>query len=219
MKHEQKKYLMINDSILDLSSGLEIGKGSSRVCFLHPHDRNKCIKITHLSHSKETMNEVKYYKILKKRGIVWDFLSKYYGSVETSLGKGEVYDLIRDYDGKVSKTLSFYLQKEERTKTLENPILLLANLKKYTLKQGIVVKDLNTKNILYQKNDEINVKLIIIDGIANNDHLPFSKYISYFREKKIKRLWKRFEESLPQKYFFNKYFLSLLNEKRSIIGD
>ena len=210
---------MDNESVIDLSSGLEIGKGSSRTCFIDPRDENKCIKITHSINNKETVNEVKYYKILQKCGIVWDYLSKYYGSVNTTLGKGEVFDLIRDYDGVVSQTLSFYLQKDERTKSLQNPILLLKNLKEYTIAQGIVVKDLNTKNMLYQKIDKNNARLIIIDGVANNDYLAFSKYISYFREKKIRRLWQRFESTLSQKYSFNKYFLSLLNEKRVDIGE
>lgn len=203
---------MGENQIVNLIRDQAIGKGSNRVCYVHPKDLTKCIKITHSDDNSETRNEIKYYKTLQKNDISWDFLAKYYGSVDTSLGQGELYDLIRDYNGEISKTLSFYLQKDERTKTLQNPILLLENLKEYTLNQGIVVKDLNTKNILYQKIDEKNVQLIIVDGIANNDHLPFSKYISFFKEKKIKRLWKRFEDSLPQKYSFNKYFLSLLNE-------
>ncbi len=187
-----------------------IGKGTNRSCFVHPNDKNRCIKITHSDDYSETIKEIKYYKFLQKRDISWRLLAKYYGSVETSLGKGEVFDLIRDYDGAVSKTLSFYLQKDEKTKILIEPIKLLNELKKYTLEQNIIVKDLNTKNMLYQKLNENSARLILVDGVVNNDFLPFSKYIPLFTQKKIKRLWRRFEESLPKKYFFNKYFIDLL---------
>jgi len=202
---------MNSHKIVQLLPENEIGKGSNRTCFEYPQNLNRCIKITH-GNNRETLNEIKYYKILQKKNISWKFLSKYYGSIETSLGKGEIYDLIRDYDGKVSKTLSYYLQKDERTKKLKNIIELLNSLKQYTFTEGIVVKDLNTKNILYQKIDQDNVKLILIDGVSNNDYLPFSKYFVYFRNKKIQRLWNRFECSLPEKYSYNKYFLALLKK-------
>ncbi len=198
--------------MINLSNNKPVGKGTNRSAFIHPHDDTKCIKITHSNDYSESIKEIKYYKFLEKRNISWTLLAKYYGSVETSLGKGEVYDLIKDYDGNISKTLSYYLQKDEKTKTLINPIKLLDELKSYTLKEGIIVKDLNTKNMLYQKLDQKSARLVLIDGVVNNDFLPFSKYISFFTQKKIKRLWKRFEDSLPRKYSFNKYFLSLLNK-------
>nr|WP_165375069.1 YrbL family protein [Malaciobacter halophilus] len=199
--------------MIDLSKLTPLGKGTNRVCFIHPKDQKKCIKVTHSNDHSEAIKEIKYYDFLKKRKISWQFLAKYYGSVDTSLGKGEVFDLVRDYDGTVSKTLSFYLQEDKKTKSLIEPIKLLNELKEYTLKENIVVKDLNTKNMLYQKINDNEAQLILIDGVVNNDFLPFSKYIPFLTQKKIKRLWKRFEESLPNKYFFNNYFLSLLNEK------
>lgn len=199
--------------MIDLDSLEPIGKGTNRLCFVHPEDKNKCIKITHSNDYSEAIKEIKYYKFLQKRNISWNLLAKYYGSVETSLGKGEVFDLIRDYNGEVSKTLSFYLQKDEKTKLILNPLELLKELKQYTFSENIIVKDLNTKNMLYQKLDDENARLVLIDGVVNNDFLPFSKYISFFTQKKIKRLWKRFENSLPKKYAFNNYFLELLNQK------
>lgn len=199
--------------MINLNNTKPIGKGTNRSCFIHPYDMNKCIKITHSNDYSETIKEIKYYKFLQKKETSWQLLAKYYGSVSTSLGKGEVFDLIRDYDGTISKTLSFYLQEDKKTKSLIKPIKLINELKKYTLKENIVVKDLNTKNMLYQKINENEAQLILIDGVVNNDFLPFSKYIPFLTQKKIKRLWKRFEESLPYKYSFNNYFLSLLKEK------
>ena len=198
--------------MIDLSNIKPIGKGTNRLCFVHPKDKGKCIKITYSSDPSETENEIQYYHTLQKRDINWDFISKYYGSIETSEGKGEVFDLIRDYDGEISKTLSFYLQTAEKTQSITNPLVLLKMLKEYTLLENIVVKDLNTKNMLYQKINKNTAQLILIDGVSNNDFLFFSRYITFFTQKKIKRLWKRFENSLSKKYSFNKYFLELLNK-------
>lgn len=198
---------MININELNL-----IGKGTNRLCYEHPTDEHLCIKITHSDDFSEMKREIEYYKILQQQNISWDYIARYHGSVSTSQGQGEIFDLIKDYDGEISKTLSFYLQTEEKTKTLHNPVPLLESLKAYILEEMIVVKDLNTKNMLYQKINEQEVRLILIDGVLNNDYLPFTKYIPFFTRKKILRLWDRFEKSLPKKYAYNKYFVSLLNK-------
>ena len=197
--------------MIELNKNDELARGTNRACFAHPLDSNKCIKITISNDFSESQKEIEYYKFLEKKNISWKYISKYYGQVNTNLGKGEVFDLIKDYDGSVSRTLSSYLQNDEKTKSILNPFPLLQILKDYTLKEEVIVKDLNTKNMLYQKISNSEVRLILIDGVVNNDFLPFSKYISYFTRRKILRLWKRFEESLPKKYSFNNYFLSLVS--------
>ena len=196
--------------MIQLNKNDELARGTNRACFIHPFDDNKCIKITISNDSSESEKEIEYYKFLEKKNISWEYISKYYGQVKTNLGKGEVFDLIKDFDGSVSRTLSSYLQNDEETKLIANPFPLLQILKNYTLKEGVVVKDLNTKNMLYQKVSDNESRLVLIDGVVNNDFLPFSKYINYFTIKKILRLWQRFEESLPKKYSFNKYFLGLI---------
>lgn len=196
-----------------LSDETLIGKGTNRSCYLYPNNDSLCVKITHSNDFSEMQREVAYYKTLQNKNISWEYIAQYHGSIETSLGDGELFDLIKDYDGEVSKTLSYYLQKDQLTKSILDPIPLLKSLKQYTLDQSVVVKDLNTKNMLYQKIDENSARLVLIDGVLNNDYLPFTKYIDFFTKRKIDRLWKRFEESLPHKYHFNKYFLELLNKK------
>ena len=197
--------------MIQLNKHDEIARGTNRACFIHPLDSSKCIKITISNDFSESQKEIEYYKFLEQKNISWDYISKYHGRIDTNLGKGDIFDLIKDFDGNVSKTLSSYLQSDEKTKLISNPFPLLQVLKDYTLKEGIVVKYLNTKNMLYQKISDNEERLILIDGVSNNDFLPFSKYVSYFTRKKILRLWKRFEESLSKKYEFNKYFLSKIS--------
>ena len=79
-----------------------IGKGLHRECFIHPEDINKCIKVVVNGNQQETEREQSYYKFLQKKKIAWDMLPKFYGNIETNMGLGAVFDLIRDHNGQVS---------------------------------------------------------------------------------------------------------------------
>lgn len=93
-----------------------VGKGNERACYIHPEDKNKAIKITYENNnrkeSKQTKLEVNYYKELEKRRMTnFKHLPKYFGEVKTDKGAGFVVELIRDFDGEVSKTFEYYLKK------------------------------------------------------------------------------------------------------------
>lgn len=92
-----------------------VGKGNERACYLHPEDKNKAVKVTYENNnrkkSKQTKIEVAYYKKLLKRGLTnWKHLPKFYGEINTNKGKGFVVEIIRDYDGEISKTFAYYLK-------------------------------------------------------------------------------------------------------------
>jgi len=199
---------------IKLKDGNYLARGTNRACYINPQDKTKCIKVTISGDDSESNKEKKYYKILKKKNISWDMLTKYHGTIETNLGEGLIFDLVRDYNGEVSKVLQYYLLTEERTQSIMNPVLLLQGLKQYQLSNNIIIKDLNAKNIMYQKTSQTEGKLVVIDGVMNNDFLPFSSYISYFSKRKINRRWRTFESSLPGNKMFknNQYFLKLLQE-------
>ena len=197
--------------VISLTRKDYIAQGTNRACYIDPDNLNRCIKVTISKDFSESKKEIKYYEFLKKRGVSFKFIANYYGVVETSLGDGAVFDLVRDFNGEISKTLSSYLQKDELTKEILNPIVLLKELREFTSKEKIVVKDLNTKNMLYQKIDEKSGKLILIDGVINNDFLFYSNYFDFLVQKKIDKLWNNFEKSLSTKYSHNHYFIKLLD--------
>jgi hypothetical protein len=200
--------------MIKLNESKKIGQGTNRACYIHPEDDSKCIKVTISNDHSESEKEKKYYKILQNKNISWKMLAKYYGTVNTDLGEGLVFDLVKDYDGQVSKTLQEYMISEEIITTIKNPIVLLHKLKAYQLEENIIIKDLNAKNILYRKLSENDGELIVIDGVSNNDFLPFSSYIDFFTRRKILRRWKIFEDSLPINKMFknNKVFLQMLKD-------
>ena len=94
--------------MLKLESSALLGRGLRRECYFHPEDENKCIKVVVAGDHKETVREQSYYRLLERRNIAWRMLARFYGNVETNLGEGAVFELIRDYNGEVSKTLVHY---------------------------------------------------------------------------------------------------------------
>jgi len=193
-----------------LNNSLAIGQGSNRACYLYPGDENKCIKITFGSNILESKKEEKYYKYLNNKKISWEQLAKYYGCENTDKGDGYIFEVIRDYNNEISKTLSYYLQNEERTRMIENPIVLLRELKEYLLTENIMIKDFNTKNIMYKKTSSNHGKLVIIDGLSRNRIFSMAYISKYFSSKVILKRYSCFYLSLFNKYKFNSYFIKLL---------
>ncbi|RXJ87168.1 YrbL family protein [Arcobacter sp. CECT 8985] len=177
-----------------LDESLYINKGTNRVCYMHPNDKTKCLKID-LKENKETRRELKYYKKLIKKDIPFDFLSKYYGEVETNLGKAEVFELIRDSNGFISMEVDKYLKNSNNIEEIENLLKLVPLLKKYIFENKIFVKDLNSVNIMYQQNSH-KTRLVIIDGLSHSNYNPFFYKCDYFIKKKIDKSWNSFIDSL-----------------------
>lgn len=190
-------------AIIEIAKSDFIGEGSHRACYAHPENKDRCIKVGALN-SKESRRERACYKLLQKRGITWDSLSQFYGFVETNMGPGEEFDLVRDHDGEISKTLEHYLETDDDA---ERSDLYYQSLKKAVsfLKsdiydQVILVRTILTENILYKKTNADEGRLVIIDNIGNTDLLPICDYSKFFARRKIIRKWQRFERSMQKQY-------------------
>ena len=84
--------------VIRLNRSLLIGKGSSRVCYRHPEDEGKCVKVERHVDRSVTAEELCRYRRLQKRGISWGNLARYHGDVETDQGPGAVFDMPLDAD-------------------------------------------------------------------------------------------------------------------------
>jgi hypothetical protein len=174
-----------------------IGKGLHRECFIHPEDINKCIKVVVNGNQQETEREQSYYKFLQKQKIAWDMLPKFYGNIDTNMGQGAVFDLIRDHNGQVSKSLKYYLEDKEFVDLHRQKLLnALDELKSYLRKYNIITMPIKSKNILYQQTSEKTGTLHIIDNIGNADFFPLATYSSLLGNNKILRRWNRFYSNL-----------------------
>ena len=170
-----------------------IGKGNERACYIHPNDKNKAIKISYeqnLGRSKQTNTEIKYYKkLIKRKNLDWKHLPKFYGEVETNKGKGFIVELIRDYDGKVSKSFKYYIEKDGLDKYKKE----LETYKQYLLKNYIIFNyGMMQGNILLRKNSPTDFDLVLIDGLGDVAHFTLLNDIPYFARRRITRRWEKF---------------------------
>ena len=98
-------------SLVYLSSDDIVAKGLARTCYQHPDKEGVCIKIDHYEHRKghrDTQREVAYYRRIMffRRTQVFDSIPEYYGLVQTNLGVGAAFELIKDEaTGQLSRPL------------------------------------------------------------------------------------------------------------------
>ena len=86
------------------------GRGKRRLCYVHPEDPRKAIRLAPREQIPSLRREFEFYKQLKRRGIdTGAHIPTCYGSCKTNLGQGIVVDLVRNHDGDISRTLSWYL--------------------------------------------------------------------------------------------------------------
>lgn len=179
--------------MITLDPTTKFGKGLHREVFVHPENENLCIKVVTYGNQQETKREQAYYRQLQKRNIAWDLLPKFHGNVDTNLGPGAVFDVIRDPNGKVSKTLEHYLADAEFVENNRQDIqTALKNLKQYLLQYHIMSMAIKPKNVLYQLADNGPGNLFIIDNIGNSDFIPICNYVHFLADQKISRRWDRF---------------------------
>jgi len=196
--------------MIELNKEDMIGKGLHRECFPHPDSDNLCIKVVTNGNQQETEREQNYYQLLEKRNIAWDMLPRFHGNIDTNMGSGAVFDLVKDHEMSTSKTLEHYLNDNNISSELyDNLFHALQNLKNYLIRENIITMSIKPKNLLFQKKMDGSGKVIIIDNIGNSDFFPISSYSRYFGKKKILRKWHDFKNLLSKDYANNPRVLTL----------
>ena len=176
---------------LPLPAELFVGEGTDRSCFRHPRDERRCIKVLHPERrSGRFWRELRYYRRLARRGVDFSHLTIYRGMVDTTLGRGAVFDLVLDDDGRVSRSLHHYLQKQDREFDAW-AVTQMELLKQDFYDQWIVFHDLNPTNILVRRLGYDEYCLVVIDGIGHNHFLPLASYSARMARKKLVRVWNR----------------------------
>ena len=172
-------------------SGEPIGAGQERICYLHPEDDSKVVKIQKGEVDKQTRRELKLYASLQRRGMTdFEHIPRFYGEVRTNLGSGFVVDLIADYDGSPSRSLWWHF---ERGYPVSEFLPYLEDLRQYLIDRRIVFSvDMGRYNILFQKLSPERARLVVIDGLGNHTAVNWLDNIALFERLKIRRRWQRF---------------------------
>lgn len=199
--------------MIQLDDTLYVGKGINRVCYRHPSDPGKCLKIDKRKHGGPTEKEAHYYKKLARiRPLMeYTFIPRFYGFVDTDLGRGGVFDLIQDEGtSDVSQTFRHYINHGQVT--AENPIWIAAHstFLQNLYEEAIIIRDFNASNICARKMLDGSYQLIAIDGIGHRDFIPLCDYFRSIARRKLRRhIERKGMQSLPT-------LLSRLEERNRI---
>lgn len=168
-----------------------IGKGRERACFIHPEDPRLAIKIPHSKVIDQTLRDIKFYRDLKRRRIdSCEHIPNYHGLCDTNLGRGLVVDLIRNYDGEISRPLNWYLAQGVPIEEFDD---YLEEMKQSFLKNLIIFNhDMNIGNLVVQKSSTSQAHLVAIDGLGDVVKIDWLNRSPLLVRRKIKRRWKRF---------------------------
>jgi hypothetical protein len=83
---------------IELNENLLIGRGNNKDCYLHPENKDWCIKVLLNQNNKSTrkhiLQEIKYLKKIKRLSL--NAVVKYIGTENTNLGCGYVFECVRD---------------------------------------------------------------------------------------------------------------------------
>lgn len=193
---------MQTKTILKLDGSLFYGKGSHKKCFIHPENTNLCIKVAYnRGGQKDLLREINYISVLRRRNKNYTLLPQYYGEVETNLGKGYVFEIIKDYDGNKCKTLEDFIISDKLFSENFNLIItLLKKLKTELYDNEIITMVLFPENIIFQRTAENNYRVRIINDMGSSVLIPLEYYFTYFARTKILRRWIKFLEVLKTNY-------------------
>ncbi|WP_312947784.1 PhoP regulatory network protein YrbL [Superficieibacter sp.] len=181
--------------MIRLSDQTPLGTGRHRQCYAHPENAQRCIKIIYnadRSGNKEIKRELRYYAHLSRYLRDWSGIPQYYGTVETDLGTGYVYDIITDFDGKPSVTLREFASQCCYDSDITLLRQMLKTLKKYLHDNHIVTMTLKPQNILCRRLSESEVVAVVCDNIGESTFLPLATWSAWFCHRKQARLWTRF---------------------------
>lgn len=191
-----------SESIIQLNKDKFYGKGTHKKCFIHPDNKDLCIKVAYNRGGQKDLNrEINYIQVLRRRNKDYSILPQYYGKAETNLGTGYVFEIIRDYDGNKCKTLEDFITSNKLFSENFNLIVtLLKELKSELYNNEIITMVLFPENIIFQQTAENVYKVRIINDMGSSVLIPLEYYFTYFARTKILRRWVKFLEVLKTNY-------------------
>jgi len=209
-------------SILKLTDQQPFAIGGRRLCFVHPLEPDKCIKV--LRHDDQRTVRLQS----KKKSFLFSLRREYdnnahekqildrlmqsigpdmshhlplcYGYVETDLGPGLVLDLVRDHEGPISRSLRELISVGFE---LEQFRPAFKELEDFFVKHVILTRAVLDHNITVQHRADGSWRMVVIDGLGDPAFLPLARWIPAIGRAKMRRrfaeAWPRFEKLTKNK--------------------
>jgi hypothetical protein len=185
---------------LHLGHDLLIGRGGVRTVYQHPNDSDKCIKLLFNEKKRRAVQrEEAYLKRYWRAHKPFDHLSRFYGHCHTTLGRGGVFQLMKDYDGAISNPLAAFLPGNILADKLAPTQIasLLCHLRDHLLTHCIIVSDPAPGNIVVKYATPDQPVLVLVDGIGNPHFIKIADYSSSAARKIIVKKWRYYVEDNP----------------------
>ncbi len=184
---------------IELKPQYLIASGSTRSCYRHPDNPDRCIKIDLMQVPGVTSHkEVKYFEKLLRIRPNFDYLSiaKCYGWRETTMGAGTEHDLIRnETDGQCSQTLYEYLRKPQDSESLTKIKVAFDEFVTQLNQHCIPIRDLNHKNLCIKELANGEFRFVVVDGVGHTHLIPIIDHWRWFARRKIQCYLERFDLS------------------------
>ncbi len=195
------------------------GIGGRRLCFTHPDDKTKCVKVLRTDQQRTVRLKKKHFipshwrrkydnnahemKILEDlfRRLGPEMKQHFpvsYGMQSTDLGPGLVLDLIRDQDGGISRSIremvtNGYPLEELKSAFDEFSIFLFENV--------VLTRNLHDHNLVVQHREDGTWRLYLIDGFGDSAWLPLARWFRPIGRSKVRSriavAWPKMENLQP----------------------
>ena len=200
-----------NRSMIDLKGKKPFAEGGNRVCYLHPKEKDQCLKLVKQESLHALINSRPWYKLWRSKASfndnnrdylgyqqkalkngkedIWVHISRCYGFVATSNGVALATELITN-NGEPAITLADYLAEYGLTDQI---IGALKIFQRWLRKYKVMTKNLLPHNLVLKFQGE-HTLLKVIDGLGSQNYLA-TEFIPFYRdryiEQRIKYMWMR----------------------------
>ncbi|GAA3904902.1 hypothetical protein GCM10022228_13840 [Halomonas cibimaris] len=175
----------------DLSRWKIVGRGDERICYQHPDDPARCIKLSRREKAKQTRRERRYFRRLKRRGVPFTLIPEFFGAVEKAGMIGIEQQLVLDERGALPPDVRKYAAQPLTPGQIARFRDGLEALKAYLLAYNVVPCDLVMSNLLVIEQEDATT-VMLIDGLGASEAIPLAEYIPWLGRRKIRRKWARF---------------------------
>lgn len=188
-------------SILTIDEKLFIGSGGHQATYIHPLDATKCIKIPHAQDDGDVRKEMRYRRICAGKLERSRLVTEFFGTVETNLGLGYVFERVLDYDGKTSLDMKKFLPTTRPdAQKLQQIWTLLLNFKSDFLHENIAIVDTDIENFMVQESAPGVLRVRIVDNIGTPVLIPLVYWFDFAAAWKARRYWNKIVAWLAENY-------------------
>ena len=144
---------------------------------------------------------MRYRRMCAKKLARSKLVTEFFGTVETNLGLGYVFERVIDYNGETSKDLKDFLPKTKPdNEFLQQIWTILLNFKSDFLRENIAIVDTDITNFMVQEYAPGAFRVRIVDNIGTPVLIPLVYWFEFAAAWKAKRYWNKIVAFLAENY-------------------